>query len=145
MEKKLLGIFACMLLIATIIPISTANEQPISQSLDDVEITIYAGHFGKDIGFGISIAILNHRSENITVYYNITRDRVFRNDVPTTFHGNVTVPSERPWGVEISIGDGIRNGLKYFRIYFISISVEGGNTRVSRKGITIGEIMIFNE
>ncbi|MCK4348366.1 MAG: hypothetical protein KAW47_07095 [Thermoplasmatales archaeon] len=77
MKKRIWTIIVCMLLIATIIPISTANEQPISQSLDDVEITIYAGHFGKDIGFGISIDILNHKNEDVICYFNITFDFIY--------------------------------------------------------------------
>jgi hypothetical protein len=137
MKKKIIGILVCTLLIATIIPISTANEQPISQSLDDVEITIYAGHFGKDIGFGISIDILNHKNEDVICYFNTTFDFIFRDHWDFTHEWNITVPPERPWQVRHSTG---MKGIKH-----ISITTEAEGTIASRSGISIGKIMIFNE
>jgi len=134
MKKKIIGIFVCMLLIATIIPISTANEQPISQSLDDVEIIIYAGHFGKDIGFGISIDILNHKNEDVICCFNTTFDFIFRDHWDFTREWNITVPPEIPWQVRHSTG---MKGIKH-----ISITTEAEGTIASRSGISIGKIMI---
>lgn len=136
MKKRIWTIIVCMLLVATIIPISTANEQPISQSLDDVEITIYAGHFGKDIGFGISIDILNHKNEDVICYFNITFDFIFRDHWDFTHEWNIAVPPERPWQVRLSTG---MKAIKH-----ISITTEAEGTIVSRSGISIGKIMIFN-
>ena len=132
-----------MMLSITAITISTAHEQSILQSVDDVELSVSSGNLGLDIGFGIAIDVLNHRSENVTVYYNISRDRILVKDFPTIKTGNFTVPPEKLWGYGISIGDGLRNGLKSFRLYNILITVKCDNILVVREGITIGEIMIF--
>ena len=125
--------FFCLILIS--LPISMSYGQNNSL-IDDVEIEIYAGQFlKKNIGFGITIYVVNHKPENITLNEKMEFNYLFRKNWNWTHEWNNTIPSENPWEIRISTQI---VGIKYITI---TASVEG--TVVTRSGISIGRIMIF--
>jgi len=66
--KKIIVFGICMLLIALALPTSIAYVEPLTVSENDVEIKISAGFRGKDIGIGFAVYLLNHKTENVTVF-----------------------------------------------------------------------------
>jgi hypothetical protein len=103
---------------------------------DDVEIIISAGNFNKNIGFGVSIDVLNYKEESALINYSITRDRYFVKDLPETYENNFTVPPEEYWVVKIGVGNA-------FIIYNLKISAWSGEYMINREGISIGELVIL--
>ena len=103
---------------------------------NNVEITISAGNFNLDIGFGVSIDVLNYKKESVIINYSITRDRYFVKDFPETYENNFTAPPEEYWASLIGVGN-------EFIIYNLNISAWFGEYRISREGISIGELVIL--
>ena len=87
------------------------------------------------IGFGITIVILNNRDENITVFHNETWDFIFLNILDSTV--NMTY--------NLSGNDIILSEFKVPGITYFSIAIEGGNTKLTRKGMSILNLIIFND
>ena len=138
--KKIAVFSICMLLIALVIPSTIAKtERPIIQ-IDDVDINIFAGIHKKDIGFGILVDILNHKTENVTVFFNITVDYPIINKLDFTYKLNFTVSPEVPFFTYFSSIICGLNGIK-----FISITAESGNTIVTRSGLSIRRLVIFTK
>jgi hypothetical protein len=81
--------------------------------------------------------VLNHKLENITCNIKIEFDYIFRDYRDWTHEFNYTIPSEKPWGIDISTG---MHGIKYITVI---ASAEG--TIVTRSGISISKIMIFTD
>ena len=103
---------------------------------DNVEITISAGNFNKDIGFGVSIDVINYKKESVIINYSITRDRYFVKDFPETYENNFTAPPEEYWASLIGVGN-------EFIIYNLNISAWFGEHKINREGISIGELVIL--
>ena len=101
-----------------------------------VEIIISTGNFNQDIGFGVSIDVLNYDTGSVMVNYSITRDRYFVKDFPETYSNNFTAPPEEYYGTLIGIGNN-------FIIYNVIISAWIGEYRMTRQGIAIGELVIL--
>jgi len=107
-----------------------------NENIEDVEISISAGNFGQYFGFGVSIDVLNYRTEDITIDYGYIRDRYFINDFPDKHSDNFEVPSEEALSNLISIGD-------IGRIYKISIYASFKSINVTRNGMSICELVIL--
>ncbi len=103
---------------------------------NDVEIIISTGNFNKDIGFGLSIDVLNYKKESVIINYSITRDRYFVKDLPETYENNFTAPPEQYWTNIIGVGN-------EFIIYKLYISAWFGEYKIDREGISIGELVIL--
>lgn len=138
--KKIAVFIICMLLIALVVPSSIAKTKLPTTPIDDVDINIYAGFHGKDIGLGILIDVLNHKTENVTVFFNITVDYPILNKFDFSYELNFTVSPEAPFYTYFSSIVGGLNGLK-----FISITAESGNTVVTRSGLSIRRLVIFTK
>jgi len=54
MKNKIIGIIVCLLFLITALSSTEASNLN-----DDVDVNIYAGFFGNDIGFGITVDIMN--------------------------------------------------------------------------------------
>lgn len=67
--KKIIGISICVLLIALVLSNSIAAMESLTTFKDDVEINISTGFRGKEIGFGFAVDILNHKTEDVTVFF----------------------------------------------------------------------------
>jgi hypothetical protein len=107
---------------------------------NDVEIEIYAGQFlKKDIGFGISIYVTNHKTEKITLNIKKEYDFIFRDNRDKVFEFNSTIRIHSLNFREIFIPV-VQLGIKY-----ITITVNAEGTIVTRTGISINRIMIFTE
>jgi len=136
MKKKIIGIFICLFFISILISPSNAKNLKNITS-DEVEIDIYAGHFGKDIGFGISIDVLNHKEEDVKCDVELEYDFIFRNHRDFNHEYNFTIPPEKYWSNRQSTG---LSGIKY-----IKLTAKVEDIIVSRIGISIGKLMIFTE
>ena len=102
---------------------------------DEIEIDIYAGQFGQDMGFGISIDVLNHKEEDVKCFVELEYDFIFRDYKDFIHEYNFTVPPENPWNSRQSTGIG---GIKY-----VTVTAKVEDFVVSRTGISIGKLMIF--
>ena len=110
----------------------------LEQEIGDIEIEIFAGRFlKKDIGFGITIYVRNHKAENITVNKKIEFDYIFLDSRDRIFEFNFTVPSGKPMYDFQTLG---RLGIKY-----ITLTVNAEGTIVTRSGISIDTIIIFTD
>ena len=114
MNRKIVTriLIAILLILIIILPYNS-----IAKINDDVEISISAGHLGKNIGLGVSIDVINYKENEIIVNCSYTRDRVFAKDFPDSYSYDFIVPPEKYWISHISIGDGLGNGLRSFFIY----------------------------
>jgi len=126
-KKKLIGIIVCMLLL---LPMLSSAEA--SNLNDDVEIVISAGFFGKDIGLGVTIDMVNNKNVSVTVFVNLSFDFLFLDFRDTNTSWVQTIES-KCW---LHFGFG-------YRISLFSITVEGGNTTVTRDGIIIYKLLIL--
>jgi len=138
--KKIAIFSICMLLIALFVPSTIAKTELPTTPLDDIDINIYAGFHRKDIGFGILIDILNHKTDNVTVYFNITIDYPIINKFDFTYKLNFTISPEVPFYTYFS---SIVCGLDGIKI--ISITAESGNTIVKKSGLSIRRLVIFTK
>ena len=126
-KKKLIGIIVCMLLL---LPMLSSAEA--SNLNDDVEIVISAGYFGRDIGRGVTIDMVNNKNVSVAVFVNLSFDFLFLNFRDTNTSWIQIIESKR-W---LHFGFG-------YRISLFSITVEGGNTTVTRDGIIIYKLLIL--
>ncbi len=138
MKRKILILAICTLLITLVLPTSIADEEPIATTEDDVEISITAGFFGKDIGFGITVDMLNHKTEEVNVFFNLTLDYIIPNFLDTTSKFNYTIPPDIPMTYNVGLVPCYPDGIK-----FVSITVEAENTKASRKGFSIRNFVIL--
>jgi hypothetical protein len=102
---------------------------------DEIEIEIYAGQFGIDIGFGISIDVLNHKDEDFRCDVELEYDFIFRDYRDFKYEYNFTVPPENPWSSRQSTGS---TGIKH-----ITVTARVVDLVFTRTGISIGKLMIF--
>ncbi len=136
--KKIFGISIFMLLITLVLPTSIANVESLTTSGDDVEINISTGFSGKDIGLGFAIDMLNHKTEDVTVFFNVTFDYLFMNDLDFSHGWTETVPAEMPYSFHLSSFVCAPDGIK-----FVSITAEAEDTKVTRSGLSIRRIVIL--
>ncbi len=124
--------------------IGVGNQSAIGiiqqEEINDVEIEIYAGQFlKKDIGFGISIYVTNHKTENITLNIKKEYDFIFRDYRDKVFEFNSTIRIHSLNFREIFIPV-VQLGIKY-----ITITVNAEGKIVTRSGISINRIMVFTD
>ncbi len=124
--------------------IGVGNQSAIGiiqqEEINDVEIEIYAGQFlKKDIGFGISIYVTNHKTENITLNIKKEYDFIFRDYRDKVFEFNSTIRIHSLNFREIFIPV-VQFGIKY-----ITITVNAEGKIVTRSGISINRIMVFTD
>jgi hypothetical protein len=132
MKLKLVGIFVCILFFLLPNFVLTATT-----SNDIVEIDIYAGYFGHDIGFGITIKVRNNKTEQISFRLNITFDYLLKDHWDNKYSGIFNSTAKSITGLHMSTGvQGIKR---------ISIRVETDNRSVVREGIAISTFMIFTD
>lgn len=132
MNNKIIGVIVCLLFLITSLPLIEASKLN-----DDVVVNISAGFFGNDIGFGITVDIMNNKSENVTVFVNVSFDYLLRNHWDHTHDSNFTAPPK------VHCGDRISTGMKGIKL--ISITAEAEDITVSRQGIAISKLMIFTD
>lgn len=137
--KKIFVFSICMLLIALVIPTSTADAERHTSPKDDIEISISAGFHGRDIGLGFTIEILNHKTEDETVFINITVDYLIINKFDFTYGFNLTASPEAPCFIYFSSFVGALDGIK-----FISITAESGDTIISKSGLSLRRLVILS-
>lgn len=140
MKREIIILAICTLLITLVLPISIADEESIATTEDNVEISITAGFFGKDIGYGIMVNMLNHKTEEANVYFNLTLDYIIPNFLDTTDKFKETIPPDLPVSLNIGLVPCYPDGIK-----FVSITVEAENTKVSRTGFSIRNFIILFE
>lgn len=138
MKRKILIIAICTLLITLVLPVSIANEKPTTTTEEDVEISISAGFRGKDFGIAIAVEIINHKTEDLPVFYNITFDYIIPNALDFSDAWKEIVPAEETSRVQISTFVCAPDGIK-----FISLTVEAGNKIVTRTGFSIRRLIMF--
>ena len=127
MKKKICIIVGMLLLL----PMLSSSEA--STLNDDLNITISAGYFGRDIGRGVTVDIVNNNiNESVTVFVNLSFDFLFidSRDTNTSW---VEIIESKCW-LHFGFGYGIS---------LFSITVEGGNTTVTRDGIIIYKLLIL--
>ena len=132
MSKHLaIGIILFMLIIISVIP--TVYSSDIEKN--NLDISISAGHFGLDFGWGIHIKINNPESAEFIAFINITYDAIIGGKIDTA-HRNYTVLPNTEWASHIQIGP---------RAIFnqVDISVEVGETAASRQGFSIKSFNIL--
>ena len=129
MKKKIVGILTCMLLLLPVL-----SSTGVSNPDDDLYVKIYAGWFRLNIGFWVNFLLRNNRDENLTVYINLTEDFLFLNFLDKNYSSNFTM---RGKGIDFF---GYRNPP---RLSHFTITVEGGNTKVTREGFQIHRLFIF--
>lgn len=127
MKKKIVGIFVFMLFLIT-----TLSSTEASNLNDDVDIDIYAGMFGLDIGRGVTVDMVNNKNESITISINFSFDFLFLDFRNTNISRNITI---QEW-CKYHFGFG-------YGISLFSITVEGGSTTVTRDGIIINNFVIL--
>ena len=132
MYNKTIGIIVCLLFLITTVSLTEATKLN-----DDVDVNIYASFFGNDIGFGITVEIMNNKSENVTVFVNLSFDYLLRNHWDYTHDYNFTAPPK------IRSGSRINTGMKGIKL--ISITAEAEDKTISRQGIAISKLMIFTD
>ena len=120
------------LAVAVIILLPVLSSADTSALDDDVDFTISAGFNEKDIGLGVTIDMMNNKTDNITVFINMSFDLIFLNFRDTTLSYNYILESKM-W---LHFGFGL--GISKF-----SINVRGGNTTVTREGISIAKLLIL--
>ncbi len=138
--KKIIGFSILMLLILLAIPTSTADMVALTKNKNDVEIDINAGFRGKNIGLGFGIYVLSHKTEDVTVFFNITFDYLFVNIFDGPYDMNFTVFSENPSTFFIMPIICRPDGIKFF-----SITVEAEDTIVTRTGLSINRLVILSK
>ncbi|UCF13005.1 MAG: hypothetical protein JSW06_01795 [Thermoplasmatales archaeon] len=136
--KKIIGFSICMLLITLVLPTSIAEVESFKTYKDEVELNITAGWRGKDIGFLIAINVLNHKTENVTVFINVTFDYLIQNVLDGTRRTDTTALPEIPHSCHISPVICYPDGIK-----FISITAEHEDKIVTRKGLSIRNLVIL--
>ena len=140
MKRKIILIVICTLFIVLAIPSSIINAQSLSKAGEDIEIEISAGYRGKDNGFGVCVKILNHKSEEINLFVNLTLDYFFQNVLDGTYVSNETVAPEIPHTQHISPLICYPDGIK-----LITITAEAEGKVVTRSGISIRNfVFLFN-
>jgi hypothetical protein len=137
MKRKIFVIGICTLFIVLGIPSSIANAESLVTTEDDIEINISAGFRGKDIGIGFTVNLLNHKTENVTVFFNVTFDYIFMKYYFSD-EWNDTLPSELPYTAHIGCSLCILEGLK-----LVSITVEVEDIKITRNGFSIGNLLIL--
>jgi len=138
MKRKIIILAICTLLITLVLPNSIADEKPITTTKDDVEISITAGWRGKDFGLGVTIDMLNHKTEDVTVFFNLTLDYIIPDFLDTTSIFNYTLIPDLPVSYHHGLIPCYPDGIK-----FVSIIVEAENKIISRKGFSIRNFIIF--
>ncbi len=128
--KKILGILIFTMVLLNI-PILTES----SIINDDVTINIYAGYFKNNIGYGITIDFRNNKSEDVTIFYNISFDFLFINHWDYIYSWNGTLEPKSILKIRIRH--------RIIGIKYISIIAQAGNTTKSRTGIAINNIIIL--
>jgi len=126
--KKLLAVGV----IALFIGMSISSSAETSTLNDDVDFVISAGFNGNDIGLGVTIDMVNNKNESITVFVNLSFDFVFLD----FRDGNLS------WIHTLETKCWLHFGFGY-GISLFSITIEGGNTTVTREGITIYKLLIL--
>ena len=132
MKNKIIGFIVCTLFLITTLSLTEASKLN-----DDVDVNIYASFFGNDIGFGITVDIMNNKSENVTVFVNLSFDYLLRNNWDYTYDYNFTAPPK------IRSGSRISTGMKGIKL--ISITAEAEDITITRHGIAISKLMIFTD
>ncbi len=138
--KKIIILGVCMLVIAVALPTSIADTETRSTNEDDFEIQINAGFHKRNIGLGIAIDVLSHKTENATVYFNISLDYMIRDDLDGTHSLKWDVFPEEQFTVFIMPIVCRPDGIK-----FISITAEVEDTIVTRSGLSINRLVIFSK
>ena len=91
-------------------------------------------HWLKPVVF---LGIFYNKSENVTVFVNLSFDYLLRNHWDHTHGYNFTAPPKVHCGSRISTG---MNGIK-----LISITAEAEDITITRHGIAISKLMIFTD
>jgi hypothetical protein len=138
--KKIIGFSICMLLITIVLPTSSAEVESFKTFEDDVEIDITAGWRGKDFGRGVTVNMLNHRTENVTVFFDLTLNYLIRNDLDTNTKYNYTLLPDLPTSYNHGLVPCYPDGIK-----FISITAKHEDKIVTREGLSIlNWVILFN-
>ncbi|UCF49993.1 MAG: hypothetical protein JSU91_00500 [Thermoplasmatales archaeon] len=140
MKRKIILIVICTLFIVLAIPSSIINAQSLGKVENDVEISISAGYRGKDNGFGVCVETLNHKTEDINLFVNLTLDYFFLNGLDGTYVSNETVASEISHTQHISPLICYPDGIK-----LITITAEAEGKVVTRSGISIRNFVFLFE
>ncbi len=127
MKYKLVGSLVCLLLLLPIL-----NSVEASTLNDDLDFVISAGFNGKDIGLGVTIEMMNNKNESVNVFINLSLDCLFLDFRDGNLSWNHTLKSKSLF----HFGFG-------YQISLFSITVEGGNTAVTRNSITIYKLLIL--
>jgi hypothetical protein len=129
--KKLLVVGVIVLFLGlACAPSINAN---VSKSDEPIKINISAGYFGRDIGRGVTVEIVNENiNESETVFVNLSFDSLFINSRDTNTSWIATF--ENCYWLHLGLG---------FRISQFYIKVEVGNTTVLRDGIIIYRLLIL--
>jgi hypothetical protein len=127
------GLIVSMLIFIFIFP--TINGSDIE--INDIDISISAGIFGLDFGWGIHIKINNLESSEYTAYINITYDAIIGGKIDIA-NRNYTVLPNSEWIGHIQVGP---------RAIFnqVYISVEIGGAYASREGFSIKSFNILTK
>ena len=145
MNKNPVLLYKTLVVGVIVLFIGVGNQSAIGiiqqeEEINDVEIEIYAGQFlKKDIGFGISIYVTNHKTENITLNIKKEYDFIFGDNRDKIFEWNSTIRIHSVNFREIFIPV-VQLGIKY-----ITITVNAEGKIVTRSGISINRIMIFTD
>ena len=140
MKRKIILIVICTLFIVLAIPSSIINAQSLGKAENDVEISISAGYRGKDNGLGICVDVLNHKTEDVEVFYKLTLDYPFQNWLDGTYAMNSTISPELPYSEHIIPIICYPDGIK-----LITITAESEGTVITRSGISIRKfVFLFN-
>ena len=99
---------------------------------DDLEVKIYAGHYGLNIGTFLRIDVINNKEENVTVFYNFTSNYLI----------GILRSGTNGWSSTYNeTGNYTSLFFKYFLgfgIDLFSVSVEWEDKSVTRNGLWIG-------
>ena len=129
MNKKIIGIFVCMLLLLPILPSAVALSQN-----DDVKAKISAGRFGRNIGRKLRFNVVNNKDESVIIYFNVKSDYYYKNHLDEIWINNITLEANDEfigiWGHPVGI---IR----------LSISLEVDNIKIEREGVCIWHLVIL--
>ena len=136
--RKIIGFSICMLLITLVLPSSIADVESITKSEDDVEIDMSAGFRGKNIGYGITVDMLNHKTEDVTVFFNLTLNYLIRNGLDINSKFNYTISPDIPVSYNVGLVPCYPDGIK-----FVSITVEAEGITVTRSGLSIRNFVIL--
>ena len=131
MKKKIVGMFVCTLLFATLVPMTVTADETFGKTItvDDVDVEVYAGLFGRDIGFGISIKTENSRNESVPVHF------ILMEVTPRWWTQIEDNYSARQGRHDVSLG------VYGFGFFYIQVDVE--DITIARRGITIGGLVIM--